>query len=69
MFMNDWSKWIDYWLQKMKTLVPTSIKDSQQIIDETKSLTLPPNALLFSAGAKLMYSNIHTNHTIKVISW
>ena len=40
-FMNAWSKWLDYWLQKLKHHVPTYTKDSQQILDETKSIQLP----------------------------
>jgi len=68
-FMNAWSKWLDYWLQKLKHHVPTYTKDSQQILDETKSIQLPSNALLFSADANSMYNNIDTDHAIEVITW
>ena len=68
-FMNDWSKWLDFWLQKLKTKVPTYVKDSQQVVDETKALKLPPNSLLFAADANSMYNNIDTKHAIKVIDW
>ena len=68
-FMNDWSKWLDYWLQKLKCFVPTDVKDSQQIIDETKPLILPQSSLLFAADANSMYNNIETLHAAKVISW
>ena len=67
-FMNAWSKWLDYWLQKLKSLVPTFVKDSQQVLDETKNLHLPPNAKLFTTDANAMYSNIDTTHAIEVIS-
>ena len=67
-FMNDWSKWLDYWLQQLKPEVPTYTKDSQQILDETKSMN-PPNALLFTCDANSMYNNIDTNHAIEVITW
>ena len=68
-FMNDWSKWLDFWLQKLKTKVPTYVKDSQQIVDETKALKLPPNSLLFAIDANSMYNNIDTKHAIKVMGW
>ena len=67
--MNDWSKWLDYWLQQLKTTVPTYVKDSQQVLDQTKSFTLPPNAKLFTCDANSMYNNIDTEHAIEVISW
>lgn len=68
-FMNDWSKWLDFWLQKLKSTVPTYVKDSQQVLDEIKTLTLPPNAKLFTCDANAMYNNIDTEHAIEVISW
>ena len=67
--MNDWSKWLDYWLQKLKPAIPTFIKDGQQVLDELKLLQLPPNAKLFTADANSMYNNIDTEHAIRVIKW
>jgi hypothetical protein len=68
-FMNDWSKWLDYWLQKLKHIVPTYVKDSQQVLNELKLLDLPPHALLFTCDANAMYNNICTKHAIEVITW
>ena len=67
--MNDWNKWLDYWMQKMKRLVPTNVEDSQKIVDKIKHLVLPPNVLLFSTNKKLVYINIDALHVIGVISW
>ena len=67
--INDWSKWLDYWLQKLKPHIPTYVKDSQQVLNETKQLRLPANAKLFTADAASMYNNIDTEHAIRVISW
>ena len=69
--MNDWSKWLDYQLQKLKPFVKTYLKDSQQVTDELKTIPtpLPLNAQLFTADANSMYDNIDTEHAIKVISW
>ena len=68
-FMNDWSKWLNYWLQQLKNLVPTYVKDSQQVLDDVKLITLPSNATLFTCDAHSMYNNIKTDHAIEVISW
>ena len=35
-FMNDWSKWLDFWLQKLKHFVPTFLKDGQTLLDDLK---------------------------------
>ena len=69
--MNSWSKWLDYWLKKLKHLIPTYIKDSQQVSDEIKIINLPPIAKLFTCDANSMYkyNNIDTEHAITVISW
>ena len=68
-WINDWSKWLDYWLQKLKHYVPTYVKDSQQVLDEVKHLNLPPGAKLFTCDANSMYNNIDTDHAIEVITW
>ena len=68
-FVNDWSKWLDYWLQQLKHLVPTYVKDSQQVLDDVKLINLPPNAKLFTCDAHSMYNNIKTSHAIQVITW
>jgi len=68
-WMNAWSKWLDYWLQKLKCFVPTYTRDSQQLLDELSTLDLPPNATLITADANSMYNNIDTTHAIQVITW
>ena len=67
--MNSWSKWRDNWLQKLKHLIPTYIKDSQQVLDEIKTSNLPPNAKLFTCDANSIYNNIDIKHTITVTCW
>ena len=59
--MNDVSKWLDYWLKKLKRHVPTYVKDSQQVLDEIATLILPPIAQLFVTDADAMYNNIDTD--------
>ena len=67
--LNGFSRWIDYWLQKLKPLIPSFIKNSEQLINDLHSLgELPPGALLFKADAESMYTNIDTDHAIAVIN-
>ncbi|KAL7544934.1 hypothetical protein ACHAWF_008298 [Thalassiosira exigua] len=67
-FINCLSKWLDHWLQKLKHLCPTYIKDSTSLLDRLDELgELPPNTKLFTADAVSMYTNIDTDHAIEVI--
>ena len=60
---------LNYWLQKNKPFIATYIKDSGQLLDLLQDLgPLPSNARLFVADANLMYTNIDTDHALKVIS-
>ena len=49
--------------------MPTYVKDSQQVINKTKSPVLPLNILFFSADVISIYNNTDTRHAIKAISW
>ena len=66
-FMNCWSVWLDYHLSKVKHHVKSYLRDYQQVLDETRNLQLPPNALLFTADAKSMYDHIPPDHAVHVI--
>ena len=66
-FMNDWSRWLDYQLQKCKPFIPTYLRDRQQVLDELQKLKLSSNARIFTADANSMYNNIDTEHAIIVI--
>ena len=43
-FMNDWSRWLDYQLQKCKPFIDTYLRDSQQVLDDVRALKIPTNA-------------------------
>jgi hypothetical protein len=45
-------------MKELIHLVPSYLKDSTSFIQEVKELQLPDNALLFTADAKSMYTNI-----------
>ncbi|KAL7552672.1 hypothetical protein ACHAWF_015901, partial [Thalassiosira exigua] len=67
-FMNYLSRWLDFWLQKLKPLVDTYLRDSQDLLAQLRELgPLPPGAKLFTADANSMYTNIDTDHAIDVI--
>ena len=66
--MNHISKWLDFQLQRLKPFVPTYIKDSHDLLTKLRNIGgLPPNARLFTADAVSMYTNIDTEHAIRVI--
>jgi hypothetical protein len=60
------SNWLDY---RMKDLLPLvcSYKNSTEIIQDLKQLTPPDNAVLFSAVAKSIYTNIDTDIGINAL--
>jgi hypothetical protein len=65
--LSIFSVWLDY---KMKILVPyvqSHIQNSTTIIEDLKGLPIPEGALLFSADAKSMYTNIDTKIGVSAI--
>jgi hypothetical protein len=56
--LSVFSTWLDYRMKELIHLVPSYLKDSTSFIQEVKELQLPDNALLFTADAKSMYTNI-----------
>ena len=67
--MNCWSKWLDFWLQKLTDKIPSYLKNGEDCLQDLEPLLLPPNALLFVTDANSMYNNIDTAHAIQVITW
>ena len=67
--MNHWSKWLDFWLQKLKYFIPTFVKDGNQVLDEVQSCQLPICALLSVTDTDAMYNNIDMEHAILDITW
>ncbi len=56
-FLNAFSKWIDYHLPRLVRYTPTYVKDSNQIIQELKTLNLlPPQSKLFTCDAVSLYT-------------
>jgi len=55
------STWLDYKMKELLPLIKSYIHNSFQIIEDFKTLEIPENALLFSADAVSMYTNINTD--------
>jgi hypothetical protein len=61
------SIWLDFKLKQLLPFVKSYVKDSTTIIKELKKLQLPPGALLFTADATSVYTNIDTQTGITSI--
>jgi hypothetical protein len=66
-FMSILSTWLDFRFKSLLPLVKSYTKNSLSIINDLKHLEIPEHALLFSADAKSMYTNIDTNIGINSI--
>jgi len=59
-FSSIFSNWLDYKMKQLLPLIKSYTKNSFDVLEELKNLPIPSNALLFSADAKSMYTNIDT---------
>ena len=50
------SQFIDHWLQPLMKALPSYIKDTTQLINELKELTVEPNTLLVTVDVKSLYT-------------
>jgi len=53
--------WLDYKTKELLPLINSYTRNSTDVINELKSLTLPKGAKIFSADAKSTYTNIDTD--------
>ena len=67
--MNNLSKVVDHHLNMLFPHVKSYLKDGQQLVDDLKTIIVPPNACIFTLDANSMHNNINTPHDIQVISW
>lgn len=66
-FPEIFSRWLDHHMAKFLPLASAHLKDSNQVLEETKLLgILPIGARLFTADAISMYTNILTAHGYEV---
>jgi hypothetical protein len=59
--MSILSNWLDFRMKDLQPLVQSYTKNSFDIISNLASLHIPEHAMLFSADAVLMYTNIDSN--------
>ena len=66
--LGDLAKWVDTQLQKVIHLCPSHLKDSRTYLQQLQTLdTLPDTAIIFSADAVSMYTNINTTHALHTL--
>jgi len=61
------SVWLDYKMKELLPFIQSYIKNSSAVINDLKQLEIPDNALLFTADAISMYTNIDTKTGISAI--
>ena len=66
-FLSILSTWIDFKMKDLLPLVKSYITNSFTLINELKQLQIPEGALLFTADAKSMYTNIDTTTGLSAI--
>jgi len=66
-FLAIFSVWLDYRMKELLPLVQSHIKNSTSLIQDLKTLTIPEEALLFTADATSMYTNIDTQTGVSAI--
>jgi hypothetical protein len=47
-------------MKQLLHLIPSYIQDSKALLNELKTINIPPNAKIFTADATAMYINIDT---------
>ena len=67
--MNCWIRWLDYWLHELKPLIPSYLKNGDQLLEEVLPLHIPSWAYLVVTDATGVYDNIDTECAITVITW
>ena len=66
--MGDLSKWVDVQLQKLIHLCPGYLQNSQAFLTKLRRLgRLPPTAVILTADAVSMYTNINTFHALTTL--
>jgi len=66
-FLAIFSTWLDFKMKELLPFVKSFVRNSTTIIAELKALTIPEEALIFTADATAMYTNIDTRLGIAYI--
>jgi hypothetical protein len=65
--LSIFSTWLDYKMKDLLPMVKSYLKNSTTVINDLKHIVLPKDALLFSADATSMYTNIDTPTGLKAV--
>jgi hypothetical protein len=66
--LSVFSTWLDYQMKKLLPFTKSYLKNSKEVKEDLKTIHIPPNAFLFSAGATAMYTNIDSDTGLSSIS-
>jgi len=66
-FLSIFSVWLDFKMKSLLPFVQSYVKNSMTVINDLKNLHIPEGALLFSADAKSMYTNIDTKTGVSAV--
>ena len=66
--LSVFSTWLDYQMKKLLPFTKSYLKNSKVVKEDLKTIHIPPNAFLFSAGATAMYTNIDSDTGLSSIS-
>jgi hypothetical protein len=61
------STWLDYKMKELLSLVKSYVKNSLTALEELQNIHIPDNALLFTADATSMYTNIDSSTGLTAI--
>ena len=65
-FVNYWSRWLDYWLQKVKPSIPSYLKNGDQLLEEVLPLDIPSWAYLMVTDATAVCVYLVLNNVLNL---
>jgi hypothetical protein len=66
-FLSIFSNWLDFKMKELLPSVKSYLMNSTTLLNDLRHITLPEDALLFTADAKSMYTNIDTTTGVTAI--
>lgn len=66
--LDPLSKYLDYYLQPLVLLIPSYLKDTQDLIQKVEGMTLPQEALIMTMDITSLYTNIVHTEAYRAIS-
>lgn len=60
---------MDYFLQPLTQKCPAYLKDSKDLIELIKPMTVDDDHILVSVDVNSLYTNIQQHHALKAVEW